>query len=282
MDALVHMGMGKAGSTLLQKHIFSRLTPIYNVPETLHLDSRMMDRSLGRNGDAVIDSLSKLQRPFVYSDESLIGWFPNEFETALSYVDKSDFDCSWMLVIRDPLEYVTSLYFQMRRFGYHLTVKEFEQYVLKRLVDDCFGFERLPAIGENSKITVFSLKEVLDMTYFDFMDSIKISKLSIHNDSNGDGNFIISSLPRENTGFGFFSNLLSESLDLFPSKSEYDNNRPELKYSRLSRTSLFRKIQKITQMCDGGNMKINFEKEFISIMEEQSVGLEKIYRGLKS
>ena len=78
---IVHCGMGKCGSTYLQKHVFPKLCEHfgleYNPPEFEVIKQK---RLVGINSD--IDQLKKRVREanVLISSELLIGWNPRDWE----------------------------------------------------------------------------------------------------------------------------------------------------------------------------------------------------------
>jgi hypothetical protein len=265
MAAVIHMGLGKCCSTLLQKKIF---------PLLIEPSRSIFEVSRSKSIASVSRALEAQQSSFgvLCSNESLIGWFPDEFDAAFKLLGNLELarNIHWFIVVRPPLSYLSSLYAQMLRQGYCLDLQSFESYVESTLVDDSFGFSALQNMPREVKITIIDMDQLLKCT------PRKLAKiLGIETSFSDDLDNEISEFPRVNSGFGQGSRLLSLLWKLKFFSRIPDPQRPNLFYAPASRSVLGRKLQQFIQFLEHNNLPVNFSEDFKCVIAGQEDGLRR-------
>jgi len=110
---IVHIGLGKTGTTTLQKNIFPDICDHYKIN---YLDSNIFKKKdLNKNTYHPLANVDKIDLPenFLLSNENLVGtdWRPQNFEKAFQ-LNKKIFDqeCKILISIRKPSDLLNSTY----------------------------------------------------------------------------------------------------------------------------------------------------------------------------
>ena len=110
---LIHIGLGKTGTTFLQKHVFNIISKHENL---IYFDSnhpgfnKVRDHSIKLRTGEKIEFLNLPDNIFS-SDETLISWNPNDWETfANKNLIAFGHNTVIILTLREPTNYFNSLY----------------------------------------------------------------------------------------------------------------------------------------------------------------------------
>jgi hypothetical protein len=170
---IVHIGLGKTGSTTLQHNLFPYISRkygvVYNPPEFTKIVNK---RLLYSNDDK--KNLQKIlrHRKILISNEGLVDWNPRNWESAADrLLDLFGSEVHVVITVREPIDYLTSMYVQqihqgniVRASDFFLSADEYDQLspflaerVLKRFDKDSFDLERLSRIYKDRFKNVYIL-----------------------------------------------------------------------------------------------------------------------------
>ena len=147
---IVHVGMGKTGTTSFQKHIFPKLCKsksfVYNPAEFITIQSQDLKYSDQQKKDLNV-TLSSNNTLISYV--SLLGWHPKVWATCADKVlDLFGRDAKIIITLRDPVDYLRALYVQIVKtnqiiypseFFMGFDHKSFDYERLKKLYTDRFS-----------------------------------------------------------------------------------------------------------------------------------------------
>lgn len=126
MKQILHVGMGKCASTYLQMEFFPRVQRHY--PSINYLPQSDLVRKIRtcqRLGSSFISPNFEFQQEGLHSCEDLIGWNPSHWDTAIedmaSIVPRNS---RIILILRDPFDYLQSLYVQQVKSGHVVNFDE--------------------------------------------------------------------------------------------------------------------------------------------------------------
>ena len=119
---IVHVGLGKTGTTTLQKHVFPRLaeagTTAFNPGETQRVFNRIAARSDYTGADTAFDFTALAENTILLSDERLIGWNPAFWAERCAQIEGLfGPSATILLTLRDPESYLRSMYQQQIHQG---------------------------------------------------------------------------------------------------------------------------------------------------------------------
>lgn len=177
---IVHIGLGKTGTTSLQKAIFPRLVEEgfleqYNPP---HIMSALWHYVFTGNGAEQLKAdLSALPEKTLISLESLAGWNPatwtdNAIKNALIFPETSTI----IITIRDARSYLTSAYVQLLQQGSVLRPDEF---FLSDSQYSALAHLARPYLCEVFKVDDFNYKELVRLYRDRFSKVIVVPFLNV-------------------------------------------------------------------------------------------------------
>jgi len=124
---VVHIGLGKTGTTTLQKHLFPKICELkgikYNPPEFTKIKAQKLSYSETDKND-----LQKVlaTQDFLISQEGLVDWNPRNWEVAADRVlDLFGKRAVIVITVRDSVDYLTSIYTQMVHEGNVISPQDF-------------------------------------------------------------------------------------------------------------------------------------------------------------
>ena len=157
---LVHIGLGKTATTTMQKHVFPELAKslgcTYNDPIVYKILGRASLFPLSQAEMEIVHSTLK-EGNHIISLESLVGWNPvtwEEFsERNVSLFGK---DAIILITMREPLEWITSVYQEMVHEGNVVDPREFfvnnEQWRLANRISSRYRLEYLNVDAVNFRM----------------------------------------------------------------------------------------------------------------------------------
>lgn len=129
-QTIVHIGLGKCATTSLQTHVFPQLAQRagyrYNPPGVVELSFKLLLGGDLPGAEARFRAaMAEGGRVFI-SNEAQLGWQPAEYER---FADRNlqiwGADATIVLGLRDPTDYMTSLYADMVRGGLYRRAQQF-------------------------------------------------------------------------------------------------------------------------------------------------------------
>jgi len=111
---IIHIGLQKTGTTTLQTHIFPQLSKDHNILYNPLEYLKIQKQGLVYNQDDLI-ALKEVfsKNDVLISHEGLVDWNPRNWLTASNRaLELFDKDATIIITIREPIEYMTSLYIQ--------------------------------------------------------------------------------------------------------------------------------------------------------------------------
>lgn len=130
---IIHIGLGKTGTTSLQQHLFPKLCEekgyVYNPKEWIDIDSKRITHS-DEDRLGSVDSLALKEiisnHKVLISKESLIDWNPRNWETGADrLLELFGADAKVIITIREPIGYLCSTYLQQIQEGNIVRPEEF-------------------------------------------------------------------------------------------------------------------------------------------------------------
>jgi hypothetical protein len=176
----VHIGLGKCASTTLQKNVFTKLNKNieYNNNELCFL---AREHHIGRLSSRKKDRFNKILRngkSHFLSIESLVNWDPEKFEMAADLnLELFGKQTNIIIVVRDTLEYITSIYQQHVQRGSVIPPNEY--FVNKEMYDEIQLYNKSLYL-KHFNVEAFSLQRLHNLynDRFDNVFFIPISKIS--------------------------------------------------------------------------------------------------------
>jgi len=178
---IVHIGLGKTGTTSLQKAVFPRLVEEgvienYNPPQIMESLRRFV--VTGEGGKELKTELSNLSDKTLISLESLAGWNPaiwkqNASKNASIFPESSTI----IITLRDAESYLTSVYVQMLHQG---SVMKPESFILSDPDYDMVAPLARPSLCEVFKVDNLDFEYLVELykKRFSKVIVVPVSKLS--------------------------------------------------------------------------------------------------------
>ena len=180
---IVHIGLPKTGSTTLQKHVFPKLAEMKNLSfnDSYNLKlSKLHLRNLQTSFS--IHDLNFCKEKTLISSEGLVGWNPAIWEL-MSERNLKFFgeDAKIIITLRDPLDYMRSVYQHMVQIGLNKSESNFFKFskslfpnYKKKYVDveefdlSCFDYSYLEGCYRNKfkHVQLVDLKDIKKMNFF--------------------------------------------------------------------------------------------------------------------
>jgi hypothetical protein len=209
---VVHIGLGKTGTSTLQKHFFPKMCNkygiIYNPPEFIKIK-----RQISLYTEDEKKSLQKAidKQNVLISNEGLVDWNPTNWEIAADRVlDLFGDQANIVITVRETIGYLTSVYTQQVQAGNVIEPHDFfvsndvydylspflsERFLL-RYNKDIFDLQRLVSLYNERFKNVFVLPLSRYNSLYPWVDIFEISKSereSLY--------FLIKIAPRENISY---------------------------------------------------------------------------------
>lgn len=212
---IIHVGLGKTGTTTLQSHVFPKLSDTgivaFNPGNTQKIFNRLAARSDYTITDCEIDFTDVIEDTILLSDERLIGWNPAFWTERCGQIEEMfGASATILLTVRDPESYLRSMYQQQIHQGnisrpteFFLSEKEFRAYeriTRVRLNEICnvdaMDFEALTRTLATrfSRVIVVPFPDLLDLRFLSDLINISAKDLAYLR-----GN--IARLPRKNQSY---------------------------------------------------------------------------------
>lgn len=178
---IVHIGLGKTGTTSLQKEVFPELKKMglideYN-PQHLMGELRQYIHT-GRGKEFLKNSFERLPEKTLISVESLAGWNPAIWDFNLKQnVAIFPKNTTILITLRDPESYLTSVYIQMLQTG---NVIKPEQFLLNDIDYEHMEPITRPHLCEIFKVDDLNYEKLVNLysTNFHKLVVVPISGLS--------------------------------------------------------------------------------------------------------
>ncbi|WP_282611376.1 hypothetical protein [Pelagibius sp. Alg239-R121] len=179
---IVHIGLGKTATTTLQRSVFPRLRDIeadlsYNDPEFIFLCRKHHLYGLSVGEKSRLNAILGEAEKTLISDESLVNWNPRLWERAADHnLELFGEDAHIVITIREPLDYLTSVYQQMIHQGNVKSAHEF--FVSADLYDKLEPVTQGMSL-EYFDVEAFSLKRLHDLykKRFHHVSVVPLSKI---------------------------------------------------------------------------------------------------------
>lgn len=119
---IVHVGLGKTGTTTLQSHVFPKLSDAgiaaFNPGDTQQVFNRLAACSDYTSTDSQFDFTDVTEDTILLSDERLIGWNPGFWTERCRQIEEMfGASATILLTVRDPESYLRSMYQQQIHQG---------------------------------------------------------------------------------------------------------------------------------------------------------------------
>ncbi len=199
-NVVVHIGLGKTGTTSLQKNVFPALEKLnyfdrYNPIQIMNsLNEGSNLGSYKHLSSSFSPKLTKENNLFI-SDERLVGWNPSIWlERCEEIKNMFGSEATIIITLREPIAYLRSMYQQMIHQGnviephdFFLPTNEYEKfskitrYRFNEVCDiDSFNYEYLVEMYANrfSKVIVVPFSGVKTLKYLSEITDIKSSEIS--------------------------------------------------------------------------------------------------------